>query len=633
MGTDADGDGASPTAAGSGGAEKAKTTGFNLNNLADSSPRVAAVLDAPLANPIFMSDAPNFLNRQRTRAARALVSEHTGTITCPCQKCADAAKSRAGPAVSSAWPLPPLTVSESSKPSTAGPISISIGLRRSPTSKRFPEGGLGLGSPLGGSPRSSPRGPRTAEERRAAPRDFIWLLRVLHGAAPQEVEIQSGPAPVAGVVNYDGSFTPDPGSFLGKIGVLIPETVILDRGKPLKRYALENDGRIKVTKMKTSAELLRVLRDFVRKATRPRENMPRRISRQIGPSEPGLRQSKSEGSLQAGASKKAGSKTLPSDLGRGLSASPLTEEVAILHYNDGMSRLMMGSEAISQMKGASKLPREFWQHIRILQVPVQSKVFGVPTRYITYGFDSNNHGMEPQEPMPLGGGPRAQLRNPNPGVETEQLKWAPNSQPNTEAARLAAVVHRVNKHLSERAEKMKRQGLQIMSGQFEFVLDEADGMLWLVNASNIIVKYTKAEADEKGSTDGEDVIKLFEEDEFDEELREQENSMQQLKKRFGGDPGVAHGGTGAAGIAVSASDQLAGVTVPPNLVRYYEEEEKMLNYYKDEVIVMAMMREKPVIGGPRAVGLGCWFRRWTKAMKAKQNRQKKRASITMGTLT
>jgi len=438
---------------------------------------------------------------------------------------------------------------------------------------------------------------------------------------------------VAGVVNYDGSFTPDPGSLLGKLGILVPDTVILDRGKPVKRYTIESDGRIKVTKMKTSAELLRVLRDFVRKAARPREHMPGSEAGKTSVGVKGLRQSKSEGALKAaGGAKKVGSKTT-SDFGGGMAASPPSTEVAILHYNDGMSRLMMASEAIEQMKGASKLPREFWQHIRILQVPVQSKVFAVPTRYVTYGFDANSHGMEPQEPMPLGGGPRAQLRTPKLGVETEQLKWASNSrQPDSEAARLAMVVNRMNQHLAERAEKMKRQGLQMISGQFEFVLDEADGMLWLVNANNIIVKYTKKEEDEKGSTDGEEV-KFFEEDEFDEELRDQELSMQQLKKRFGGDPGVAHGGAGAAGIAVSASDRLAGVTVPTNLVKYYEEEEKMLHYYEQEVRVMAMRREKPVGAGPRAVGLGCWFRRWTKAMKAKAGRQKPKSSITMGTLT
>ena len=45
-----------------------------------------------------------------------------------------------------------------------------------------------------------------------------------------------------------------------------------------------------------------------------------------------------------------------------------------------------------------------------------------------------------------------------------------------------------------------------------------------------------------------------------------------LKKRFGGDPGVAKGGSGVRGIEISASDQLAGIRVPTRLVNFYEEE-------------------------------------------------------------
>ncbi|CAK0854217.1 unnamed protein product [Prorocentrum cordatum] len=56
-----------------------------------------------------------------------------------------------------------------------------------------------------------------------------------------------------------------------ELGVKIPETVILEiKGKPKRRYHMDSEGLLQAASMKTSAELLRVLRDFVRRAGRPR---------------------------------------------------------------------------------------------------------------------------------------------------------------------------------------------------------------------------------------------------------------------------------------------------------------------------------------------------------------------------
>ena len=37
---------------------------------------------------------------------------------------------------------------------------------------------------------------------------------------------------LAGTLSYDGVWTPDPRSLQGKLGILVPETVILEKGKP-----------------------------------------------------------------------------------------------------------------------------------------------------------------------------------------------------------------------------------------------------------------------------------------------------------------------------------------------------------------------------------------------------------------
>eukprot|EP00930_Biecheleria_cincta_P000452 TRINITY_DN10095_c0_g1_i2.p1 TRINITY_DN10095_c0_g1~~TRINITY_DN10095_c0_g1_i2.p1 ORF type:complete len:622 (+),score=136.57 TRINITY_DN10095_c0_g1_i2:31-1866(+) len=580
----------SPAADGGAPAGKTAEKMPSLLSLAESSPRYAAVLDAPMANPVFMSDVPSFLHRQRTRACRAIVSEHTETIVCPCQKCLEQARSRTGPFVSSAWPLPPLEPSFGSRAVPTPPMSTTS-KKSAPGKKEM----FGSGTPS--SAAFQLQSPRKDSEAAAKeePRDFVWLLRVLSEMVPSQGKETYC---VPGVFNYDGTFTPDPDSLLGKLGVLMPDTVIIEKGKPVKRYNLDFAERIQATKMKTSAELLRVLRDFVRKATRPREvARSRTSSKNSMTGMPGISKSRSEGSLQPRRPSKEEVVALD------------VTEVAVLHYNDGLSRLMMRLEAVNQMKGASKLPREFWQHIRMLQLPVQSRTAGVPTRYITYSFDANSL-LEPQEPMPLGGGARMQLLPP-PAPDPKKMGFSDPPKRESEAARMASLPRLINEYL---ATKGRKHCLQMVSGQLEFVLDEADGMLWLVNAHNLRCKTTpRAEQQENNSNAGE-IPLFFEEDEFEADLREHEVTMEQLKKRFGGDPGVASGGAGVAGITVSASDELAGVTVPTDLYKYYEEEEKMLHYFTNEVKPMAERREK-IEQGARAVGLGCWFRRWQRGMK------------------
>lgn len=62
-------------------------------------------------------------------------------------------------------------------------------------------------------------------------RDFTWLLRVMSEIAPSEG------GGLAGTLSYDGIWTPDPRSLQGKLGILVPETVVLEKGKPKRQSA------------------------------------------------------------------------------------------------------------------------------------------------------------------------------------------------------------------------------------------------------------------------------------------------------------------------------------------------------------------------------------------------------------
>ena len=44
----------------------------------------------------------------------------------------------------------------------------------------------------------------------------------------------------------------------------------------------------------------------------------------------------------------------------------------------------------------------------------------------------------------------------------------------------------------------------------------------------------------------------------------------------------------------------------------------MLRYYEDEVRILALRRERLPREENKAVGLGCWFRRWLKAVKGQR---------------
>lgn len=728
--------------------------------LMESSPRLQSTMDAPLANPMYLSDAPNFIQRQRTRAAKALVSEHVSTVTCGCRQCHKAARSRLVPESGLPWPpsmknfvgewAPGGAVPSTAPPGPAGdrgplpptatkldearkqiryareahelqePVETSKGkiwreaafrhhrclaelrareqelaqLQAASLSRTNTEETLGT---LTRKQQEVDRVATTATEAEEAldrvdaeyqdsegemtgtltsdnhslhsatmqPKGFVWFLRVAAACARAEeapvpdyyadLEQKGNSRPA----NNLESFIPaegQSGSLEDVLGIRIPDTVILQKGKPQRRYTLDAQGRVQVTHMKTSAELLRVLRDFVRRAIRPRlpaANLalqamggskgaagfrktssfvsglpPASAGTQPAPSKTAPQRSRSEGALKGRVALGSISDILGP--GGGHATNPMTE-VAVLYYSADEDeqpeelmrsrtyvgqtraeeggrltavRLMTYAEAIAQMKGASKLPRAFWQHIGILQTPVQSSHVGVPTRYITYNYDQALAGeIDPQEPVPLGG-----------------LQPGQDPVPRDEASRVAAVPRKVNEHLLRC--KKGQYYLSLVSGQFEFVLDEADGTLWLVNASKLVIE-RRQEAKKKDPKVEE--VRYFEEEEFAQLMREEDLRLSQNMKRFvNQDPATPKSPDGMPTFTLNAADRLANVRVPQALYTFYAAEHEMLRYYKEEVLPVAEKKPGSSDGRGKAVSLHSWFRWWARAAGIKGRRAMRR---------
>jgi len=496
------------------------------------------------------------------------------------------------------------------------------------------------------------------------PKGFVWFLKVAAAMAPTPEE-----APANADLEQRGSSRPskDNSSFMPAgaasgtleelLGIRIPDTVFLKKGKPTRRYSLDAEGRVQVTRMKTSAELLRVLRDFVRKAIRPRMPAVVRVAEAFDclskgslpahklSAAPGMggngtmqakmgSRSRSDGALKGRAAKSSSS--ISDLLGPGMAggANPLTE-VAVLHYcadedeqpslfhsthlslsnvryddsaRRGAVRLMTYVEALAQLKGASKLPRAFWQNIRVLQTPIQSAAAGVTTRYITYSYDAALAGeIDPQEPVPLGG-----FQAGSEGPQSRE-----------EAARVAAVPRKVNEYLLRC--KKGQFYLSLVSGQFEFVLDEADGTLWLVNASRLVIE-RRQEPKQKDPKVAE--VKYFEEEEFTQLLREEDLRLTQNIKRFvNTDPATPKSPDGMPTFTLNAADRLRGVRVPEELMTFYAAEHEMVRYYKEEVVRMMERAEGVSTDSGRSVSLPAFFRFWARACGLRGRRKHRRNGI------
>lgn len=661
-----------------------------------------------LANPLYLSDSPQFLLRQRRQAARALVSEHVGSVTCPCLKCQDAARaaSRTSDRAGGIGPLSP-------QPSPGGsPLHHEEARRLGSGSTDRP--GASVAESLVGGFAEGAAPPRRALSRPSGvpllveggdSRDFVWLLRVIFDTAEASSGQSAGstqpPSPkVLSTLSRTGARTllagaressePPPGAPepLSSLGVRIPETVVLEKGKPRKRYMQDPQGRLAVSRMKTSAELLRVLRDFVRRA-HSHHRGPRPLPGAAGealrrPARRGTVRSLSTGNLSQPRSGPAPPPALPRqnsapsappaaplapaglgalvDIGPAVVAAPM-HEVAVLYYQDGGSRAMTGFEALVQMNGASKLPREFWQHIRMLQVPVQGAKGSLTPRFITYNFDARSQGTGPQAPSLLA---RRRSDTALAAFTSEPLRPTPDLAHEDETARVSAVPRWINECLRAKRKGEVGVGSLLVRGQFEFVRD-GEGTLWLVNATRLACVRRPREEPEERSPSPEEV-RYFREEEFESVVRAQEERFERLKRRWGeprppaAEPlsplGSAHSPTFSEGSRHWDLDSM-----PQELVKFYEAESQMARIY-DEVIRPEVLAVNPAArlldtssrplalahsaarlldatghslgshtgewslcgsreGSPRrgrAVGLSVWFRRWVRSHRGRAGR-------------
>lgn len=327
--------------------------------------------------------------------------------------------------------------------------------------------------------------------------------------------------------------------------------------------------------------------------------------------------------------------------GAGMAANPVAE-VAVLHYRmEGMEegwytplpdeerprsspqtrsvedrgvgrsstvRLMTYAEAMAQMKGVGKLPHDFWEEIRLLQYPVQSAKVGTATRYILYDFNSGSaHNIEPQEQVPWGSllsGPASQTRNI--GLRSRE-----------EALRVAAVPQRLNDWLFR--SKRGQHYHKLLRGRFEFILDEADGALWLVHASRLFLERRKEVPDRRPPVEE---VRYFAEEEFAQLMKAEELRLSQNIKRFVNSDAGGSGADGKPAFTLNAADRLGGAKIPQELSKYYEASNFMLQHYAESKAAEANGQE-PTGGGGRAVGLQVWFRRWAQGAGRRQPRNRK----------
>jgi hypothetical protein len=99
-----------------------------------------------------------------------------------------------------------------------------------------------------------------------------------------------------------------------------------------------------------------------------------------------------------------------------------------------------------------------------------------------------------------------------------------------EAPLAAAVPRKINAGISTRKDKYGNAA-GISSGRFEFVLDESDGTLWLINAEKLVIEQQTLQVEDVNSVEDEQ-IRYFKEDEFRELMKEQEQKYEVLKQRW-----------------------------------------------------------------------------------------------------
>jgi len=382
------------------------------------------------------------------------------------------------------------------------------------------------------------------------PRDFAWLLSRV--AEPNRRMSQT-------------------------LGLNIPETVILEKGKPKKMYFLDGDGQLNMTRMKTSAELLRVLRNFIKLSLKREARALREADKSSAELAAKRRQSGGPSCVPKTKHTVVASNAFANDViaenklavaggeWDRLKAGAGPAEVAVLYYNDGAVRTMTALEAQQQMQGRSKLPKAFWGEIAMLQSTVQTSRKGSNTRYITYNFDLRSSDQKS-------------------ALDDWHNRNAPNQQMTDGASTTAveAVPKMINDYLK------KKVNLEMVSGQLDFMLDEADDTLWLVNASRLICAKTALKIREDSKDPVQTDIKYFCEEAFSQSMEAHEQYVNQLQDAFDKEKKrieQANAMRGERELIRSGTTTLNEPTMqlPPTLQTLNDMQAQMTKYYKEKV--------------------------------------------------
>jgi hypothetical protein len=245
----------------------------------------------------------------------------------------------------------------------------------------------------------------------------------------------------------------------------------------------------------------------------------------------------------------------------------------------------------------------------MMQVPVQASNPDTLTRYITYSFDASSsaEGFEPQAPLPL-------LHRRSGSVSNFDHNHG------HEAALVAAVPRKINECLAAKKGRYGN-GMIIISGLFEFVFDEAESTLWLINAEKLVCEQQDISMEDCDTQDDEH--RYFKEEEFKELMEEEQRKHDMLKDRWevhpveqeqpheSEDPEVP---IKFEFTAKNAADRLAHKASPEELGKYFDEREKMLGFYFSDIRSGGVEQERARdIKVNKAIGLCVWFRRWVKS--------------------
>ncbi|CAK0821872.1 unnamed protein product [Prorocentrum cordatum] len=190
--------------------------------------------------------------------------------------------------------------------------------------------------------------------------------------------------------------------------------------------------------------------------------------------------------------------------------------------------------------------------------------------------------------------------------------------------RVSSVPRKINKWLAGRRKGQRGFGLQLVSGQFEFVHDLADDSLWLVNASQLRCMRTEASAEDRPmasrrtstsvtSTRTSSPMSFLQEKQKLDEMKRHYDRTTTMEKSRGA---LMHVDTmmGTLSFSLSERDVLSGMSeLPQDLVKYTEAHGFMKRFYKDELFPCAESAANRSSSQTKAVGLSTWFQRWVKA--------------------